>query len=106
MAVNSRSTTLTEIQKQLGMREGFDVGLETSGVPSAFQEIARQHESWREDRHAWNSVFRDGDRLAQGNFQWRPISSLPTLAELKQTACDKNLSSPSMTQARFHPKTN
>jgi threonine 3-dehydrogenase len=39
LAVNSRTTTLTEVQKQLGMREGFDVGLEMSGVPSAFQEM-------------------------------------------------------------------
>ena len=39
MAVNSRSTTLTEVQKQLGVREGFDVGLEMSGNASAFREM-------------------------------------------------------------------
>jgi threonine 3-dehydrogenase len=38
-AVNSRETTLAEVQKQLGMREGFDVGLEMSGNPNAFRDM-------------------------------------------------------------------
>ncbi|MDG1897362.1 MAG: L-threonine 3-dehydrogenase [Fuerstiella sp.] len=36
-AVDVRSETLTDVQKQLGMVEGFDVGLEMSGNPSAFR---------------------------------------------------------------------
>jgi threonine 3-dehydrogenase len=31
--------TLAEVQKQLGMREGFDVGLEMSGSPSALRDM-------------------------------------------------------------------
>jgi len=30
---------LDEVQKQLGMKEGFDVGLEMSGNPAAFREM-------------------------------------------------------------------
>ena len=39
LAVNPRETTLAEVQKQLGMSEGFDVGLEMSGNPSAFRDM-------------------------------------------------------------------
>jgi threonine 3-dehydrogenase len=39
LAVNPRETPLAEAQKQLGMHEGFDVGLEMSGNPQAFREM-------------------------------------------------------------------
>ncbi len=39
LAVNPTQTPLKEVQKKLGMLEGFDVGLEMSGVPSAFREM-------------------------------------------------------------------
>jgi threonine 3-dehydrogenase len=39
LAVNPTKQTLTEVQKQLGMKEGFDVGLEMSGNPSAFRDL-------------------------------------------------------------------
>lgn len=39
MAVDPRKTPLKEVQKQLGMTEGFDVGLEMSGSPSAFRDM-------------------------------------------------------------------
>jgi threonine 3-dehydrogenase len=39
VAVNIRTTTLPEVQKQLGMTEGFDVGLEMSGSPAAFRDM-------------------------------------------------------------------
>src|SRR5271163_3895322 len=39
LAVDPRATPLKEIQKQLKMQEGFDVGLEMSGNPSAFREM-------------------------------------------------------------------
>jgi len=39
LAVDVRDTRLAEVQKQLGMREGFDVGLEMSGNASAFREM-------------------------------------------------------------------
>ncbi len=40
--VDVRSENLTEIQKELGMREGFDVGLEMSGNASAFRDMISQ----------------------------------------------------------------
>jgi threonine 3-dehydrogenase len=39
MAVNPRETELKEVQNKLGMKEGFDVGLEMSGNGSAFREM-------------------------------------------------------------------
>ena len=39
MAVDPRETSLAEVQNQLGMREGFDIGLEMSGNPHAFRDL-------------------------------------------------------------------
>ena len=39
LAVDVRETNLRDVQKQLGMTEGFDVGLEMSGNPDAFREM-------------------------------------------------------------------
>jgi threonine 3-dehydrogenase len=39
LAVNTAETPLAEVQKQLGMQEGFDVGLEMSGNGAAFREM-------------------------------------------------------------------
>ena len=39
LAVDPRQTPVAEAQKQLGMREGFDIGLEMSGSPVAFREM-------------------------------------------------------------------
>ncbi len=39
LAVNPRETNLRDAQKQLGMSEGFDVGLEMSGSPDAFRDM-------------------------------------------------------------------
>jgi threonine 3-dehydrogenase len=38
-AVNPRETTLTQVQEQLGMQEGFDIGLEMSGNAHAFRDM-------------------------------------------------------------------
>ena len=39
LAVDTRELPLEQVQKQLGLREGFDVGLEMSGNASAFREM-------------------------------------------------------------------
>ncbi len=39
LAVNVTQTDLHDVMKQLGMTEGFDVGLEMSGVPQAFNSM-------------------------------------------------------------------
>jgi len=41
VALNIREGTLGEVQKKLGMTEGFDVGLEMSGDPSAFRDMLK-----------------------------------------------------------------
>jgi threonine 3-dehydrogenase len=38
-AVDVREKRLADVQKELGMMEGFDVGLEMSGNPAAFREM-------------------------------------------------------------------
>ena len=39
VALNVTKGNLADVQQQLGMKEGFDVGLEMSGNPSAFREL-------------------------------------------------------------------
>src|SRR6202034_346122 len=39
LAVNPTETSMAEVQKQLGMLEGFDVGLEMSGNPQALRDM-------------------------------------------------------------------
>ncbi len=39
LAVNPSETSLAQVQQQLQMTEGFDVGLEMSGSPAAFQDM-------------------------------------------------------------------
>lgn len=41
LAVDVRTERLSEAQKRLGMKEGFDVGLEMSGNPAAFTEMLK-----------------------------------------------------------------
>ena len=41
-AVDVRSENLSDVQKQLGMTEGFDIGLEMSGNPTAFRQMLAQ----------------------------------------------------------------
>ena len=39
LAVDARTRTMADVQEELGMREGFDVGLEMSGAPSALRTM-------------------------------------------------------------------
>src|SRR5258707_3406314 len=39
LAVNIREQNLADVQKKLGMTEGFDVGLEMSGAPAALRDM-------------------------------------------------------------------
>jgi threonine 3-dehydrogenase len=39
MAVNTQEKSIADAQKELGMLEGFDVGLEMSGNPTAFSDM-------------------------------------------------------------------
>jgi len=39
VALNVKNGSLRDVQKQLGMTEGFDVGLEMSGSPAAFRDM-------------------------------------------------------------------
>ena len=50
VAVDIRETPLADVQKQLGMKEGFDVGLEMSGNESALRDMLAEHVPRRQDR--------------------------------------------------------
>jgi threonine 3-dehydrogenase len=39
LALDARTERVADAQKKLGMREGFDIGLEMSGHPAAFREL-------------------------------------------------------------------
>jgi threonine 3-dehydrogenase len=39
LAIDVRETSIADTQKKLGMKEGFDVGLEMSGNPAAFRDM-------------------------------------------------------------------
>lgn len=39
LTLDARTETIADAQKRLGMKEGFDVGLEMSGNPAAFREM-------------------------------------------------------------------
>jgi threonine 3-dehydrogenase len=39
VAVDVRTRDIASVQKELGMKEGFDVGLEMSGNPQAFRDM-------------------------------------------------------------------
>lgn len=41
-AVNVQRETLSDVMRELGMKEGFDIGLEMSGSPAAFSEMLKQ----------------------------------------------------------------
>ncbi|MBK9138722.1 MAG: L-threonine 3-dehydrogenase [Verrucomicrobia bacterium] len=39
VALNIKTGSVADVQRQLGMKEGFDVGLEMSGSPAAFRDL-------------------------------------------------------------------
>ncbi|MBN2180384.1 MAG: L-threonine 3-dehydrogenase [Sedimentisphaerales bacterium] len=39
LTVNPQKTSIAQVQKELGMKEGFDVGMEMSGSPDAFRSM-------------------------------------------------------------------
>lgn len=39
LAIDPTKRTLADVQKELGMVEGFDVGFEMSGNPAAFRDM-------------------------------------------------------------------
>ena len=63
LAVNPSETSLRDAQKQLGMQEGFDVGLEMSGNPSAFRDMIANMSHGAQIAMLGIPVRRDADRL-------------------------------------------
>ena len=55
-AVNVGKTKLRDVMEELGMTEGFDVGMEMSGVPDAFRNMLDAHEPRRQGRAARHSA--------------------------------------------------
>ncbi len=68
-AVNVAKENLNDVMAELGMTEGFDVGLEMSGAPPAFSYHARYHEPRRTYCDAGYSSVGYVYRLDQGHLQ-------------------------------------
>ena len=68
-ALDVRSGTLPDVQRELGMQEGFDVGLEMSGNSSAHARYARQHGARRAHRAAGPAERGVCHRLDDGDLQ-------------------------------------
>ena len=69
-AVDVRSETLADVQKQLGMKEGFDVGLEMSRQPRRLPRHARQHvPTAARSPCSASPTQRDGHRLEHRHLQ-------------------------------------
>ena len=70
LAVNVRTErSLRDVQKQLGMKEGFDVGLEMSGNPAAFRDMLDNMCHGGKIAMLGIPDRRDGHRLEQGRLQ-------------------------------------
>ena len=69
LALNVTRDSLDDAMKQLGMQEGFDVGLEMSGNAAALRDMLRTHASRRQHRDARHSAERSRDRLERGDPQ-------------------------------------
>ncbi|HTB98279.1 MAG TPA: L-threonine 3-dehydrogenase [Terracidiphilus sp.] len=66
LAVNPAETSLQDVQKQLGMTEGFDVGLEMSGNPKAFADMVA-------NMCHGGKVAMLGIPSKDSNMDWRPV---------------------------------
>ena len=60
---------LRAVMGALGMKEGFDVGLEMSGAPAAFDQMVDHRRHRRPHRAARHSVQADPGRLEQDRLQ-------------------------------------
>ena len=81
LARQRRSTTnLRDVQKQLGMKEGFDVGLEMSGNPAAFRDMIDNMCHGGKIAMLGIPAEGDGDRLEQSHFQHAHASKASTAA--------------------------
>ena len=69
VTVDPTARELADVQAELGMTEGFDVGLEMSGNPAALRAHAREHVTRRPHRHARHPHRGDRDRLDAGRVQ-------------------------------------
>ncbi len=69
LAVDPTATRLAEVQKTLGMQEGFDVGLEMSGNPAAFREMLGNMSHGAKIAMLEDSDEGDGDRLESCDLQ-------------------------------------
>lgn len=73
LAVNPTKTSLDEAMRQLGMKEGFDVGLEMSGNSNAFQDMLKHMNHAgkvallgflpKETQINWNDIIMKGLKL-------------------------------------------
>ena len=69
LAVDPRERDLPDVQRELGMKEGFDVGLEMSGNADALREHDREHGARRPHRDARDPALTRSARPQPGHLQ-------------------------------------
>ena len=74
-AVNVRREKLRDVMDELGMTEGFDVGMEMSGMPEAFARCYAYESRWQ-GRAARHPAVAHGDRLEPGDLQGPHIKGI------------------------------
>ena len=70
LAVDARQETIEDAQKRLGMKEGFDVGLEMSGNGSAFRSMLANMCHGGKIAMLGHSRTQYAGRLESGRIQW------------------------------------
>ncbi len=69
LALDVRNKTIADAQKKLGMKEGFDVGLEMSGNPDAFRSMLANMCHGGKIALLGILPHRNGHRLGSGRLQ-------------------------------------
>ncbi len=69
LSVDTREKPLAKVQEELGMKEGFDVGLEMSGNGGAFREMLAAMCHGGQGRHAGDPERADHHRLEHGDLR-------------------------------------
>ena len=69
LTLDMRQTKTEDALKNLGMKEGFDVGMEMSGSPDALRAMLPSMCPWRKNSAFRHPAARHGDRLGLCGFQ-------------------------------------
>jgi len=73
--VDVSAENLQDVQREIGMKEGFDVGLEMSGIPGA-HDMIDNNVPWRAHRPAWDHAEKAAVDWNKGGLQHLTIRGI------------------------------